>query len=81
MKLRITKITVYPLAGGMQEVVKTVDDPRIGTVKDKTVMTMTAIGKYMAQKGWYYNGRRNGGYQYLPSSKATVLTITTEDAS
>lgn len=75
MKCYITKITVYPLQGGMQEVVKVVDDPRIGTITDKTVMTMTAIGEYMQAKGWYYNGRRNGGYQYLPSQRATRLTV------
>jgi hypothetical protein len=59
----------------MQEVVKLVDDPTVHHVTDKTVMTMTAIKSYMQSKGWYYNGRRDGGYQYLPSQRATRLTV------
>ncbi len=75
-KLYVTKITVYPLQGGMQEVVKVVDDPRIGTITDKTVMTMTAIKTHLLSKGWYYAGHKGGGYVYMPRQNGAVrLTV------
>lgn len=77
----ITKITAYPAANGLLEVVKTVDDPRIGTVTDKTPLTLTALDKWLRDRKWYYNGRRGGGFQYLPSQRATRLKIGVESAS
>ena len=77
----ITKITAYPADNGMLKVVKTVDDPKVGTVTDKTPLTLTALDKWLKARKWYYNGRRGGGFQYLPSQGATRLKISVEDAS
>jgi hypothetical protein len=76
-KLYVTKITVFPLQGGMQEVVKAVDgDPYIETVTDKTVMSMTAIKTHLLSRGWYYAGHKGGGYVYMPKQYgATRLTV------
>jgi hypothetical protein len=76
MKLSITKIVAEPVRGGGLIVRKTVDDPRIGVVEDRSVLTLTALQDYLKARGWYYAGRGEGGFVYRPKERgATNLVI------